>query len=962
MGGTATLADSLNVTAGNAGALVATLEAPANVRPDRNYTAWVQYSNRGGSDIRAPLFIVTSPQNVPMRLASTEPFRRGPIQVLGLNMNGPVGVLTPGSSFSIPIEFRSATSGNQIQFSLEVMRVDARPLNWAPIESEVRPPGFADDAWSAIWSTLRTRLGGSWADYLSTLTAASAYLAAHYREAPGALDPSQVAPQGRLPVPVYSVRDLFSFELAKASASISPRPVLAASLDAFYPAPGLPLAFLRVAPSPIEQRFRLGSLGRGWVHIYDYSLRVDADGSVTVREPWGQERVFLSAGNGTFSSAEAGEHAILMRAGQGYLLKERDGFTLSFAVNRLAYLEDTNGNRLTMAYTGSVLTSITHSNGDHLTIQYNARGRIDSISDPAGRTTSYSYDGTGEHLLEVEEPGGPTTTYAYRSAASSPAAAHALASITFPGGTHRYFDWDNLGRLTGEWRDGKAEHLAYAYDTQGTITVQDEATGSLTLLFGHRGQLLASEDSEGHKLALGYDPTGNPTRLKDAVGSPAMLTYDSHGNPLGLRDLAGNVTRLTYGNLDRLASLRDARGNPTGFGYDADGNLASIEYADGSREQAAVNSAGDLVSYTNRRGQTIHYDRNAQGQIIRKRFPGGATVNYTYDARGNFDTVADASGTIDLDYDNRDFLTRIAYPGGRFLTFQYDDSGRRTSRTDETGFTLRYEYNNAGRLVRLRNTVGAQLIAYQYDAAGQLAREDRGNGTSTTYEYDSAGQILHLIHYAPNGSIQSRFDYTYDERGNRTSMTTLAGKTTYEYDTLGQLVGVTYPNASTATYEYDAIGNRVAVTENGETQSYHTNELNQYTDAGGATFTYDDDGNLISRTDHSGTTTYEYDQENRLIRLTKPGDDTWKYTYDNLGNRVAVTHNGAVVRYAHDPIGLVDVVAENDANGNLKTRYVHGLGLVARLDAAGNAAYYGFDALGNTRQLTNEAGGGCECL
>jgi len=955
VGGTSTLSHGLEVRGGDAGALVATLNAPANVRPDRNYTVWVEYGNRGGTDIHAPLFIVSSPQNLPMRLASSEPFRQGPIQVLGVNMNGPVGVLTPGSRFSIPIEFRSSTPGNQIQFNLEVMGANATPVNWTTVEAEIRPPGIADDAWNAIRSSLRTRVGTTWADYLSTLTAASSYLADHYHEAAGALDPSEVTPQGRLPVPVYSVRELFGFELAKASGSISPHPVLAAGLDAFYPEPGLPLAFLRIAPSPIEQRFRFGTLGRGWAHNYEYSVRADSDGSVAVREPGGQERLFLSTGNGALSAAAAAEHATLTRAGQGYTLRERDGFVLGFVANRLAYLEDTNGNRLTLGYTSNALTSITHSNGDHLTIHYNASGRIERVSDPAGRTTSYRYDGAGEHLLEVEEAGGPTTTYVYHPIEGSPAA-HALSAITFPGGTHRYFGWDNIGRLTGEWRDGEAERQTYSYDTQGTITVDNEASDSLVQRFGHRGQLLSSEDSEDHQLALSYDPTRNPTRLQDALGSPAMLIYDSHGNPLGLRDLAGGVTRLTYGSLDRLASLRDERENITGFGYDAKGNLKSMEYPDRSHEAYDVDTAGDLVAYTNRRQQIIHYDRNAKGQIIHRRFPGGVTVNYTYDASGNLDTIADATGTTNLDYDDRDFLTRISYPDGRFLAFQYDDSGRRTSRTDETGFTLRYEYDAAGRLARLRDTAGSQLIVYQYDAAGRLAREERGNGTSTTYEYDSAGQILHLIHYAPNGSIQSRFDYTYDERGNPTSMTTLAGMTTYKYDTLGQLVGVTYPNASTTTYEYDAVGNRVVMTENGETQIYHTNELNQYIAASGVTFTYDEDGNLTSRADSSGTTSYEYDQENRMVRVTKPSDGTWLYTYDSLGNRVAVNHNGAMTRYAHDPIGLVDVVAEYDGSGHLKARYIHGLGLVARIDALGNPAYYGFDAVGSSRHLTSGTG------
>ena len=69
-----------------------------------------------------------------------------------------------------------------------------------------------------------------------------------------------------------------------------------------------------------------------------------------------------------------------------------------------------------------------------------------------------------------------------------------------------------------------------------------------------------------------------------------------------------------------------------------------------------------------------------------------------------------------------------------------------------------------------------------------------GNGTYTTYDYDADGQILHLINFAPDGTILSRFDYTYDSRGRRTAMTTLEGTWHYTYDDLGQLTGWTAPD------------------------------------------------------------------------------------------------------------------------------------------------------------------------
>ena len=37
-------------------------------------------------------------------------------------------------------------------------------------------------------------------------------------------------------------------------------------------------------------------------------------------------------------------------------------------------------------------------------------------------------------------------------------------------------------------------------------------------------------------------------------------------------------------------------------------------------------------------------------------------------------------------------------------------------------------------------------------------RQDNGNGTYTTYAYDAAGDLLHLVNYAPDGIVNSRFD------------------------------------------------------------------------------------------------------------------------------------------------------------------------------------------------------------
>ncbi len=100
-------------------------------------------------------------------------------------------------------------------------------------------------------------------------------------------------------------------------------------------------------------------------------------------------------------------------------------------------------------------------------------------------------------------------------------------------------------------------------------------------------------------------------------------------------------------------------------------------------------------------------------------------------------------------------------------------------------------------------------------------------------------------------------------------------------------------------------------------------------------------------------TKYAYDAEGRLLSISTL-TDTWSFEYDALGNRVASTHNGVQTEYLIDPSGRV--VAEYDGSGKLLAHYTQGAGLTSRVDASGQAAYYSFDATGNTAQLTGTSG------
>jgi len=392
------------------------------------------------------------------------------------------------------------------------------------------------------------------------------------------------------------------------------------------------------------------------------------------------------------------------------------------------------------------------------------------------------------------------------------------------------------------------------------------------------------------------------------------------------------------------------------YQYDDSGNLQAITYDDESIETWTYSAGGDPVTWTNRRGSLIGYEYNTSGQLTAKTYPGKAPIEYEYNERGNLTSYTDAAGMTTLSYDAKDRLQRITYPGERYLEYTYDDAGRRTLCTDQLGHHLGYYYDVVGRLDRIVDANEGEIVRYHYDDAGRLTRKDLGNGVYTTYEYDAAGQLLSLVNYKPDDTILSQYDYTYDNLGRRTSMATLEGTWQYDYDDLGQLTTWTDPSGRRVEYVYDALGNRITVTDDGSITQYTTNNMNQYTQVGDTTYTFDADGSMQSKTDSQGTATYEYDEENRLVSVITPSGNLWEYLYDGGGNRVAVTQNGVTTNYVHDPIGLVDVVGEYSQTGGLTARYVHGYGLASRVDDSGQPAYYSFDALGSTSEVTNKTG------
>ncbi|MCM0593810.1 MAG: CARDB domain-containing protein [Gloeotrichia echinulata DEX184] len=907
---TATLDDAFTVSNGAIGNLTVSVDAPSALRPGQAGVVTVNYANTGETDIVAPLLTLVA-ENANLRLPEQTESVGSSLQFLGINSQGPAGIIAPGASGSFSLLFNPTVNDGSVTFSVSQAAND-QTIDWDSLKNQARPNNISNEGWNVIWQNFITSVGNKAGTYKEILADNANHLSLLGEYTNDAIR-------------------LLGFELQQVSNS------LIGSNQG----------------NSIDQRFNTGTFGRAGVNEWDIKVTPDSNGDVTLffgNSP----RLFTKQSNGNYQG-QPGDNATLTLEGGIYRLREEDGSLIAFRLDgKFDYIEDTNQNRVTANYADGKLTRLVHSDGNYLEFSYNAQGLVSQTTDQDNWTTTYEYDTTGEYLLSITTPDG-TTSYTYETNSTS-GSQHAIKSVRFSDNTGLFYEYDNQGRLIKQSLDGNAEPITYSYDSSGGVTITDASGAVSKLLYNDRGTLGRIEDPLKRITQYQYDSNGNLTKLTAADNTVSTFTYDNLGNIISSVNALGQQIKYTYETkFNQLASVRDQRGNPLNYSYDSQGNLQQITYADGSKETFSYDATGNVTVAVNRRNQNISYTYNSDGLLTRKYFADGTSATYTYDSRGNLLTAIDSDSSVTYTYDSLDRLTKVSYGADRFLEFTYDSAGRRSRMVDKDGFTTNYSYDTLGRLKSLTDATGANIISYTYDNVGRLSREDNGNGTYTTYSYDLAGQLLSLVNYESNGTVNSRFDYTYDNAGRRTSTTTLEGTTTYGYDSIGQLTLVNLPNGRIIEYQYDAAGNRIKVKDSGVETAYSTNNLNQYTSVGAATYNYDTDGNLISKTQGGNTWSYSYDSENRLIGAVTP-EGNWSYEYDALGNRIASILNGQRTEYLLDPTGLGDVVGEYGGNGDIIARYTHGLGLVSRVDGTNAASYYDADAIGSIVGLTGADG------
>jgi RHS repeat-associated protein len=605
---------------------------------------------------------------------------------------------------------------------------------------------------------------------------------------------------------------------------------------------------------------------------------------------------------------------------------------------RLQSVSDALGETTSYAYNlATNTTTVTYPSdaSDNIgtaTMVYDNYGMLLSSTDPLGHTTTNVYD-TNHNLLSVTDPLGHTNSYTYDSSGNKTSSTYpATATSTNTTSSTVYNQYSEPTSTTDELGNVRTFNYDGNYNPQ---SVTDSAGTLASFLFNANATLAAG--------AIGFDISANPAQA-------SQFAYDANGNMTSRTDALGRTTSYTYDSLGRKVSTTvpppvpgASTATSTTYQYDSLGNLIQTAAPLGRTTSSTYDANNNKISDTDARGNITTYQYDALNRLSTTTYPatssGPATTSTrTYDFRNNVVTETDQAGNVTkhvYDPAGRQKSVTRGFNSSTPSTTMYalDAAGRKTGETDALGHTTAYTYDADNRLIAISGVKGN--FAYAYDDAGNRISQTDGNSNTTQFQYDARKRLVKTT-YPDTTTVTN----TYDGPGNLASVTDQSGNVVqYTYDAANQLktvVQVNSPNTSnnTNSYGYDNLGDLAGLTD----ENLHTtqNAFNVLTEPISKTLPdgtlaetrqYDAAGNLTSLTHFNGvTTTYTYDTLNRLLSRATPGEPTVSFTYTATGKRATMTDASGTTSYSYD--SLDRLTAKATPEGTLNYTY----------DAAGNVA------------------------
>jgi RHS repeat-associated protein len=565
-------------------------------------------------------------------------------------------------------------------------------------------------------------------------------------------------------------------------------------------------------------------------------------------------------------------------------------------------------------------------------------GALESITDPMGRTTSFSYARRryGDVVTAVTDPKGNVTTYLMDVFGRPLRMTNALHQTTTLG-------WDEDNNVTS-LTEANFARTTWTYDplTGYPLTMKDaqanhDGTAGYvyryqTGLYGHTANLTSELTPQGRLWTFGYDARGNVTTVTEPLGNvpgaapgsyTTRYTYDSLGDLLTSTDPDGNTTKFSgYGPTGYPDKITDPLGHTTTYAYSSTGNVTAVTDPLGNTTTQAYDIFGrpgqqvvpktstesivtpapaydgddNVITSYAANGAATTYTYDADDEMVRQQTAPDTstspapTTTYRYDADGNLvsETTPDGnvpgakagSYTTTLGYNAINELTAVTDPAGGVTTVGYDNVGDVTGTTDPNGNTTTYAYDLNHQLIQTTDPSG-HTTKIGYDLDGLTTSTTDQNGNTTRYTLDADGDVIQQQVPAQAPGAPVSYDttrYVYDQDGNQTEVISPRG------------VASGIPGADTTRTVYNA-DNEVTA----QFSAYNPDDPGFRTPAQ-TDYSYDADGRLSSvSAPPSGSqkirnvTDYSYFDNGWIQSSTDPWGITTSYDYNSLGEQSSQT-------------------------------------------------------------------------
>jgi RHS repeat-associated protein len=343
----------------------------------------------------------------------------------------------------------------------------------------------------------------------------------------------------------------------------------------------------------------------------------------------------------------------------------------------------------------SRLTTATNPTGT-VTIAYDNRSRMSSVTDVFGQVVSYQYDANSNRT-----------------------------QLSLNGATNATYQYDVINRLT-QITDNVALNVGFAYDATNKLTSRTLPNGVVS--------------------TYQYDGLDRLTRLTHAKAPNTLLDlqyqFNTVNNITQMIDLAG-THNYSYDTLDRLTAATHPNQPNESYTYDDVGNRTASHQGSSYSYQAfnhLVSANGISFSYDTNGNQTSKSDANGswsytwdyENRLKQATLSGGVSVTYSYDALGRrVQRSSSVSGTEKYVYDGADVvrdLDSVNAIVAEYLNGPGIDNKLRQTSSGNSSFFLPDHLGTTRALADASGTVTSSL---SYDSFGNVAS---GSG-STRYTY-----------------------------------------------------------------------------------------------------------------------------------------------------------------------------------------------------------------------------------